>query len=77
MFNPNTNLLTALKDVFELMETAVHNANDSQNRVSAVEPKITEIEGLSDTLYEIEADQEFRICCLEMGMSPDDFEENA
>lgn len=26
-----------------------------------------------DILYEIEADQELRICCLEMGLSADDF----
>lgn len=40
-----------------------------------LEEKISEIKELNDILYEIEADQEFRICCLEMGMSPDDFDE--
>lgn len=70
------NLLTSMEQLIGLLKTAVNNANDSQNRVGAVEPKITDIEESNDTLYEIEADQEFRICCLEMGMSPDDFEEN-
>lgn len=69
------NLLTSMEQLIGLLKTAVNNANDSQNRVGAVEPKITDIEESNDTLYEIEADQEFRICCLEMGMSPDDFDE--
>lgn len=41
-----------------------------EERASFPEPEPSDI----DILFEIETDQEFRICCLEMGITPDEFE---
>lgn len=62
----------------KVYESDTQNADDItevSNEVDQQSIDIAEIEESNDTLYEIEADQEFRICCLEMGMSPDDFED--
>lgn len=65
-----------------LAEKSYDKDSDNEKRISSVSSEvdqqsidIADIEESSNTLYEIEADQEFRICCLEMGMSPDDFDE--
>ena len=48
---------------------------DKDEYIQMMAEQINGVEESNDTLYEIEADQEFRICCLEMGMSPEDFDE--
>lgn len=43
------NLTTEMKQLIGLLETAVHNANDSQNRVGSMEPEVAETKAQTDS----------------------------
>lgn len=71
-YNPSLGIMGNIRILFN--ERNKTNNEVFNNKIDA-NNKFDGLAEENEVLYEIEADQEFRICCLEMGMSPEDFEE--